>query len=198
MSSGAEGGPTVTRIRFAKTLVLVAVSAATACGGGGGDSGGVGPSPTPVVGSFTADMPNPVALAVAMLEGSKTGDLVTVEVTLTETSSVYGATFEVAYDGNKVEYDSWSPGTIFEQGGHTPYYLVDSITPSRLSVTATRQGNVAAVNVAGTKTMIKLRFRVLQAGSFRLDFQNYVLYDGSLVPAPINGIGWKGGALSGV
>lgn len=183
--------------------VLMAVAAATvACGGGGGGSdssgGTIGPSPTPVTAAFAPDSPIPPSNTFALLEGSKTGDLVTVRATLTNATGVYGVAFEITYDSAKVAYVSYSAGTLLEQGGQTPTYQVSVPTAGRVVVAASRNGNVAAVNASGTVDVIRLTFRAKTTGASRGEFGlSPVVYDGQAPPQPKAGISWTAGTFQG-
>ena len=93
--SAVKGGV----MKLGALVLLLAMVSAPACGGGGGGSdSGVGPSPTPLAASFVADQPAPGAKTVAMLQASKTNDVVNVYVTVTDTTAVFGTAFEVAFD----------------------------------------------------------------------------------------------------
>jgi hypothetical protein len=136
-----------------------------------------------------------------MLEGSKSGDTVTVRVAVTNTTAIYGAAFDVTYDATKVTYVSWSAGTLLEQGGHTPTYQValsDPSNPGRVVVVVSRNGNVGTVNASGTVDAVRLTFRVRAKGASRGEFGlSPVLYDGQAPPQPKAGINWTAGTFQG-
>lgn len=181
--------------RWTKGAFLGVLAVATACGGGGDSSGGV--TPPPLLASFVPDEPAPGANTVAMAEGSKAGDSVTVSVNASQTSDLYAAAFEVTFDSNKVTYVAHSAGTVFEQGGHTPTYQVGNPIAGRLVVGVSRNGDVSAVNVTTPAPMIRLTFRVKAVGLFRLEWDNAALFDGQAPPQQKAGITWESGTLSG-
>lgn len=181
--------------RFTTGCFLGLLALATACGGGGDGSGGV--TTPPLLASFTADEPSPGADTVAMAEGSKSGDSVTVSVNASQVTNVYAAAFEVTFDSSKLSYVGHSAGTVFEQGGHTPTYQVGNPSPGRLVVGVSRNGSVSAVNVSSPAPMIRLSFRVKDVGAFRLTYQNVNLYDGQAPPQPKPGITWESGVVAG-
>lgn len=178
---------------FAALLAL-----ATACGGGGASEslGNNGGGSTTMIASFTPDDPVPGSGTVSMAEGAVSGDLVTVNVQVTGTNSIFGAAFDVAYDGSTATWTGWGAGSLLEQGGHVPIYQVAESQPGRLVVAATRQGvGTTAVNATGTTTMIQLTFRVTSVGTWPVGFESAELLDAQLSPQPIPGINWSGGTL---
>ena len=183
------------------TLALIlALVAAPACGGGGGADAGPGGSPTPIAASFVPDQPSPASNTVAMAEGSRMNDIVTVNVTLTGTNGVYGTAFELVYDSTHTSYVDFAPGTVFEQGGGAPTYLITAkpgATPPRVVVGISRTGS-SGTNVMGTKVVVSLQFRVKQAGVFPMSVENAVVFDSQTTPQPIPGIAWFAGAVEGV
>jgi hypothetical protein len=180
------------------TLVLVFL---TACGGGGGDSsGGVldpGGGSTLIAADFTADAPAPASGTVSAARSSASGNLITLNVNVTDTDDIYAASFDVVYDPARVDYTGWSAGTVLESGGHSPRYDVQDNGQGRLVVVAQRMGNVPAVDVGGTAPLIRLSFRINQTGTSRLDFENANLSDDGVPPQNLPGITWAGGILIG-
>lgn len=179
---------------FGSALVLAG------CGGGGGSDAGAGPdpSPNPVIAAFAADTTSPGANTVSMLEGSKSGDTVTVRVAVTNTTALYATAFDLTYDDTKVSYVSFSAGTLFEQGGHAPTYQVSVPDPGRVVVAVSRNGNVGTVNASGTVDAVRLTFRVRATGASRAEFGlSPVLYDGQAPPQPKAAINWTAGTFQG-
>jgi phage baseplate assembly protein gpV len=134
-----------------------------------------------------------------MLQGTKSNDIVTVNVTLTSVNGVFGAALEVPFNTPNTSYVGYTAGTALEQGGNTPIYTVDGATqPGRVIVGVARSGS-AGTNVSGTMTLISLKFRVNTAGTWPLTFENSNVYDGQQpTPQPIPGLSWFAGALKGV
>ena len=182
-------------------LLFASALALAGCGGGGGGSdAGVtpDPSPSPIVASFAADTTSPGSNTTSMLEGSKSGDTVTVRVAVTNVTALYAAAFDITYDDTKVTYVATSPGTLFEQGGHTPTYQVNVPDPGRVVVGVSRNGNVGTVNASGTVDAVRLTFRVRVTGASRAEFGlSPILYDGQVPPQPKSGINWTAGTLQG-
>jgi hypothetical protein len=178
-------------------LLLTAVVVATACGGGGGSDGGTvgGGSQSPISAAFTADEPQPPSNSVAMAQGSKSGDLVTVRVNVVGVSGVYGTAFDVTYDSTKADYVSWSAGTLLEQGGNTPNYTVTVPSAGTVVVGASRTGSTGVT--ASGQAIVNLTFRVKATGTFPVTIQNSVLYDSQNPPQPLPGITWYAGSLTG-
>jgi hypothetical protein len=174
------------------TLVLLA-----GCGGGGGEQSATGGSPTTLAATFVADQFTPGSNTVSMAQGTRSGDTVTVKVNLTDTPSVFGVAFDVAFDETNTTYLGFARGTALENGGNTPNYTVDgSAQPGRIIVGVSRAGSTTTA-VSGTKTVITLNFRVKDAGNFPVSFENAVVTDGQTVPQPIPGISWFAGVLQG-
>lgn len=190
-------------MRWGSVLVLAVLAAAPACGGGGGgDSvgGGPGGSPGPLAASFVADQSAPTAGDVVMTQGSHSNDVVTVNVTLTDTNGVFGVAFDATYDAGNAVYLGYSAGTALEQGGNTPIYTVNGVvngSAGRVVVAVARTGGTTT-DVSGTKTIIGLQFRVKNSGTFPMGLENGVVYDNQAAPQPLSGISWYAGALKGV
>jgi len=197
---GLPVGPAVNggAMRLGTLVLLLALVTAPACGGGGGSSTGPGPSPSPLAASFVSDQPAPGSNTVAMLQATTNNDVVTVYVTLTDTSGVFGAAFEVAFDDTGAAYLGFTKGAAFEGGGNAPNYTVDGATNPGRIVVAVARTNGTATNVVGTKAMLTLQFRVKQAGIYPVLIQNGVVYDNQSTPQPIPGILWFAGAVKGV
>lgn len=150
----------------------------TACAGSGGGAGSPVTSPPggsgQFVGAFVADNPTPASGSVTALQSGPNGTTVEVAVTLTEVNDIFGASFQVAYDPTTVDYVGYSPGNVLETGGDTPTYLVsEDAAAGRVDVGASRSsGALPTVDVASTRTLMTLRFAMLQPGTHQLDFQN--------------------------
>jgi hypothetical protein len=188
-ATGGEAMRTISR-----WLVLLLLPIATACGGGsssvvtdGGNSLGAG---------FVPAQPSPGSNTAAMGTGTYGGSTVGIQVTVTDTNAVYGASFRVDYDSTRVQYVGWSPGLLLEQGGQHPTYQVDGHTSGTVFVGASRTGNAPAVNVTSTETLIVLNFRVLQPGDTPLQFADEQLYNGQVPPQSLSGIHWFGGTVN--
>lgn len=185
-------------MKLGTVVVLLALVTAPACGGGGGSSAAPGGSPSPLAAAFVADQPAPGPNTAAMAQGGQSNDVVTVNVTLTNTSGVYATAFEVAFDNAHTVYLGFTHGIVFEQGGVGPNYTVDGTSnPGRIVVGISRTV-ASATNVSGTKTVVGLQFRVKQAGVYPVTILNAVVYDSQIPPQPIPGIAWFAGAVSGV
>jgi hypothetical protein len=183
--------PEMNRLLAALILTLLVFGAACGSGSGGGDK-------STVNAAFTPDEPNPGPDTVAAAEGASSGDLVTVEVTVTDTNGIYAMAFDLTYNANMASFEGWSAGNLLEQGGHTPFYQVQEPQNGQLVAVATRQGAVPGVNAVGTVTVIELTFRVEEEGSSQISFQAAALLDDQVQPQPIPGITWHGGSLDGL
>lgn len=184
-------------MRIGTLVLLLAIVTAPACGGGGGSDSGIGPSPNPLVAGFVADQPTPGAKTVSMLQATKSGDVVSVYVNLTDIPAAYGAAFEVDFETAGAVYLGFTRGTAFESNGGAPNYTVDGSTnPGRIVVGVART-NGTTTNIVGSKAMLILQFRVKQVGVFPVVLQNGVVYDGQIPPKPMASILWFAGALTG-
>ena len=132
-----------------------------------------------------------------MEKGPASADLVTVRVDVTGVSNVYGAAFEVAFDGTLADYVGFTKGTFFEQGGHVPTYQVSSPVSGQVVVGVTRNGAVAGVGTTTSKAVVNLTFRVKRTGSGDVTLPDAVLYDAQIQPQPVSGIAWHAGTLRG-
>jgi len=180
--------------RFSLLLIALLLTV-TACGSSGGGGGVITPS---LAASFTADQPAPGPDMVSLNEGSKTGDLVTVDIQVTDISGVFGAAFDVTYDPSMATFENWFSGSLLEQGGQTPTYQINSTQSGQLVISVARQGNVGGANAVGTVTLIRLTFRVTQTGSSSISFPGIpTLLDAQTQPQPIFVSGWFGGMIVG-
>ena len=182
--------------RISILVLVVFAIAATACSSGSGDD----PIITPGFGaSFLAEEPNPGNETVSAHEGATIGSQVTVEIRVTGTNDIYGATFDLIFDPSMVNYVDFTEGSLLEQGGQSPDYVVQQPQSGQLIVTVTRQGNVPGVDVApsDTVTLIGLIFEVIQEGSSVVFFTASELLDDQPSPQPIPNLDWFGGALTG-
>ena len=197
---GVRGAVTEVGMRRSVAASVAAISLAllTACGGGGGGGstdGGV------VTGGVAADFVSattaPPFNSVSMAKTKLAGNLVTIRVSVSGLLDIYGVAFDLAYDGSKVEYVSWSPGRVLELGGMAPNYAVSSPASGRLVVGASRTGPVNPVDVKGADALIHLVFRVKEKGAFPVEMLDGTLYGPQLPPAPIAGTTWFGGEFRG-
>jgi hypothetical protein len=163
----------MTMWRAARLLGAIALAvAATACGGGGGGSGDGGTTGGPQTGSFVAADPTPPADSVSLQAGTHSGLAVNVNVVVTNVDDFFGTGFRVIYDATVAQYQSFdAAGSFlrdapFDTAGAPLQFDVDASTPGVLSVSATRlqnaQGSATGVNVAGTRTLLVLRFAMLK------------------------------------
>ncbi len=175
-------------------VALVAVS--TACSSGSGDDPVV--SPPIATAGFVPDEPNPGSDTVSAGEGEIGGNLVTVDINVTDTNGMYGAAFDLKYNPATANYVGFTEGNLFEQGGHTPFYDVQEPQNGQLVVVVTRQGSVPGVNASGTVTIISLTFELIQEGGSDVSFDAFALLDDQTLPQPIPNLSWFGGSLTGI
>jgi hypothetical protein len=179
-------------------LLLLLIVLAPACGGGGGgSSGGVIDPPDPLLADFSPANSNPGPNTVSMSRRSATGNPVTINVNVTDTDNIFGASFDVVYPDSLAEYTGYAAGDLLEEGGHSPFYNVTETSPGRIVVVASRTGSVPAVDVTGTRVLIRLAFRLTREGSGLVVFENANLSDDQLPPQNLTGIDWDGGTLLG-
>jgi len=179
-------------------LVLV-----VACGGGAGSSdGGVindSDQSRAVAASFTPDAPDPKndSVAMSLVTGGVT-NRVTVGVTVTGTDDIFGASFDVVYDSNSAQYMSWAAGSLLEMSGRNVTYVLSEGVPGRLVVGVSCIGCPAGINVTETRQLVRLTFTVTKPGASNVRFENTSLLNSDAPnPAPIGGLSWFGGALTG-
>jgi hypothetical protein len=188
----------VMTILAVSTLVL-----AVACGGGEGSSdGGVindSSQSRVVAASFTPDEPDPSddSIAMSLVTGGVT-NRVTVGVDVTGTDDVFGASFDVIYDSSSAQYVSWGRGSLLENHGQNVTYVVSEGVAGRLVVGISCIGCPSGVNVTDSRQLVELTFVVSEPGATSLRFANASLLDSAAPnPAPIPGLDWFGGTLTG-
>lgn len=183
-------------MKLGTLVLLLTLVTAPACGGGSADSG-IGNSPS-LSASFVPEQPRPAANTVAMLEASKSNDVVNVLVTLSDTPGVFAAAFEVVFNDAQATYLGFGRGAAFEMGGNVPNYTVDgSSNPGRIVIGVARTDGTTT-SIVGLKAIVTLQFRVKEAGTAPITLQNGIVYDGQSTPQPIPGILWFAGAVVGV
>lgn len=173
--------------------MIVLVPAATACGGGSGsvlqDGGGSTNA------GFTPAQPSPGTNTTSMEPGPSSGEAVSIQVGVTDTQDVYGASFVVEYDPAVATFLGWRRGSLLERDGHAPTYTIDQAVPGQIVVGVSRNGNVQPVDVSGTAPLVVLDFRMTRAGVTELRFSSERLYDGGVPPQPLPNVSWFGGSL---
>ena len=163
----------MTMWRAARRLGLIALAGTlTACGGGGGGNNDGGTTGGPQTGSFVAADPTPPADSVSLQAGTHSGLAVNVNVAVTNVDDFFGTGFRVIYDATVAQYQSFDSASSFlrdapfNTAGAPLQFDVDASTPGILSISATRlqnaQGTATGVNVAGTRTLLILRFAMLK------------------------------------
>jgi len=179
-----------------KSLILLTTTfllISSACGGGsGGVVNGGGPS-TLVVASFVPDEPSPGTNTVSIAQANTSGNMVTLQVNVTDTNDVHTAAFDVVFDDSLVEYVGHTSGSFLEQGGNVPLYQI-GLGPGRIVVGVSRAGNAGA-NAVGSQALMNLNFTVTDVGQSQLSVVNASLRDGNL--ADIQGVAWFGVSLIG-
>ena len=177
------------------TLMILLIPAAVACGGGSSSdsviNGGGGSSSI----GFNPSEPAPGANTVALGTDSPSGDAVSLDVNVTDTQDVYGASFRVQFDPSLITFLGWRRGSVLERGGHVPTYTINQAVPGEIVVGISRNGDVPAVDVTGSEPLVVLDFRMTRAGTSEVVFSAAELYDGSLPPQQIPGLAWFGGTL---
>jgi cohesin domain-containing protein len=156
---------------------------------------GTGAARGAVGAGFAPADPGPASGSVTMVEGSRSGDLVTVLVVGSAPAGIFGAAFDVTYDSSGADYVGWAAGTVLEQGGGSPNYTVAPSRNGTVVVGASRTGTLGVP--ASGQAIVSLIFRVRRAGAFPLAFRNAALYDSRNPPQPIGGIVWRAGILTG-
>jgi len=173
--------------RITLAALLLAALATASVGAAGTSSA--------VAGGFRPDPIQPGRGSVSMVEGTRSEDVVTIRVSATGATDVFGAAFDVTYDPSGAEYVGWSRGTLLEQGGNAPNYTVARPRDGAVIVGASRTGP-GGVTASG-QPIVSLSFRVRRRGAFPLAFRNAALYDSRKPPQPIGGIAWLAGSLAG-
>lgn len=176
---------------FLVTTMLLVLS--VGCGGSSDVAAGGGGGSNLIVASFVADEPSPGADTVSIAESNSSGNLVTLQVNVTDTNDVHTAAFDVVFDDSLVEYVGYTAGNLLEQGGNTPLYQVGP-SAGRIVVGVSRGGNTGT-NAVGSQVLMSLNFRAIAVGQSSLSVVNASLRDGNLNSIP--GVGWFGGSVVG-
>ena len=178
------------------TVLFVAfVLVAASCGSGGGTS-----APTENSGlaaGFVAEETSPSAGTVSAAESDPTNDFVTVQINVTGTTGIHGVAFDLNYDANQADWVGYSEGTLLEQGASVSYVVSEPV-PGQIVISANRQGGGPGADANGTVEVIALTFRIDEQGASQVSFDSNWVLDDSVQPAPMPGIDWYGGALTGI
>ena len=181
--------------RVLTILVIAILAVGVACSSGGGSGGGIVQSGLGA--AFTPDEPTPGSDTVSASQGPVTGDVVTIDVLVTNTNNVYAAAFDLLYDSSMATYVGWSQGTLLEQGSNATSYDVDDTQVGRLVIGAQRVGSVNGADASGSVAVIRLSFRVTSVGNSVISFQSANLLDDQQFPQPISPLDWFGGVILG-
>lgn len=179
------------------SFALAAVS--VACGGSGGSTAGV-IEPATIAASFVAEQPSPGEHTVSMASGGSDGDEVVVRIDVTGQDGVWAAAFDVHFEPAYVEYVGYAAGTLLEQSGGTVNYTVEEPEGSSglVVVGVSLTGTTPAVGTTTTRTLVSLRFRVKDLGTFPLRFgDGAVLLDSNIDPLTGLTEPWPAGSLQG-
>lgn len=186
-----------TVVGIASTLCL---ATSLACGGGGGGAGatidGGGGAGTLLAATFVSDQASPPgAGTVGVTEAESSSNLVTLAVRVTDVADIFTVGFDVNFNPALVQYVSWAPGTLLETGGESVIYNV-APHADKVVVGASRVSPASGADVTGSQTVVRLTFRVTQAGSSPVPLTGGFLLD-SQPPGPseIQGISWSGGQI---
>ncbi len=181
--------------RMTAVTCLPLVALAVACGGGSGGEDPVPGNPkTNVELTFEPAAANPGPGTAALALEAASGDTVALRVSVTGADDVFAASLDVTFDPDRVDFVDWSAGDLLEGAGQKPFYLVTE-QPGRVVIGVSLSGGGAGVDVGVARTLIRLSFRALEAGSSEVAFENSGLLDSGAVPQDIPGITWHGGAL---
>lgn len=179
-------------------MLLVAVS--VSCGGGSEQTssapvpGGGNNQSANISATVTPDEPNPSAKDVSMAQQpGGAGSTFALNVLVTQTNDIFGASFDVLYDPTQVNFLDWSEGNALESGGGLITYQVGSAQRGRLIVGISRSGAASGVDISSTSTLVQLVFEVTQAGSSAVSFDNAALHDSQLNLIP--GLSWHGATV---
>lgn len=148
--------------------------------------------------SFSTDRPSPDALDVDLAEGPTSDENAGIQVRVTSTQSVQAVLFTLSYDTSQAKFSSWSTGSLFEQGGVSPFYSVTEVSSGFVQVEVRRPAADGPVDAVGTEPVVRLNFEAREKGDSRLDFlppaqATRMLQDA--FGASIGGVEWFGGTF---
>lgn len=162
------------------------------CGNGGGSS--------PVSPSLTADFvaltSSPASGSVTLQKNRVVGDVVYVDVKITNLSHVFGADIRLDYDKSKVHWTgSYEPGNFLEKGG-TPQYWISSTGDEFTVVLFGGQGT----EVGGSGVLLTIPFKVTASVDVAISFNLASRMTDSTAPNPatIAVSSWNGGTVKGM
>ena len=178
--------------RIASILSLLALVSLTACGGGGGGPVDTGGGSTTLAATFISDTPSPGTDTVSLQQGSLAGNLVTIDVVVTDTADLTGAAFDLFYDSARFSFVASGAGDLFENAGANPIAGVNEPAGGHLVVGI---GAASSVAVNGSHVLIRLTFRAGVAGNGAVSLTLGDLQDANSQSVP--GISWTGGTLVG-
>ncbi len=173
--------------------VLVALSVAIGCGSGSGDVGSGSGVCLNLAGSAAG------SARVSLSEGSGSNcAMVAVQVMVTDIDDIFAASFDVVYDTDFAQYESYSTaGSLLSSDGRTVQVLADD-QPGRVTLGLSRVGaGSGGIDANGSRLMITLYFSKgsTDGGDSIVEFGNAALLGSETPPLVKNGISWVGGTF---
>jgi hypothetical protein len=181
-------------VSFAVLVVLVTCFGCSSGGDGGGDEGN-----GEISVAFLPSTSSPGAGSVSLSEGSTSGDLVTVDVNVTDMSDVFAADFQLEWNDSRARFLGWDEGNLLSKDGEASSFSVVESSGGILRIECTRVGTSAEVDAVGTERLLSIDFRVRRRGETPLSFSP----PGASSPReitdaagnPVSGNDWAGGRL---
>lgn len=180
------------------SVLILAIPSLVACSGGDSTGGVVnnGGGSSTLSASFVPDMPTPTSGSVSLQEGSTSGNLVTVDVMVTDVAGVYSAAFDLVFNTAQAEFVGRSAGQMLESGGVSVNYTAELVGTNRVVVSVSRVGAVPGTDAVGSERLVRLTFRVTRAGSSPITIENADLFDDQIQSTA--GLTWAAGSVSAV
>ncbi|MCP3978191.1 MAG: hypothetical protein GY716_02510 [bacterium] len=139
--------------------ILVCLCLALACGGGGGDRDT--PPITDLALSFVPSAPTPGTMTISMSDSSIAGDVLDLDILVTDIDDFFGAGFRVYFDDTALTYNGFasSGSLILVCGAGCTDFRAELAAPGEIFVTATTQGPQPGVPASATpEFLIQLTF----------------------------------------
>lgn len=184
----------MSRNRWTAVIAIMTLALTLACGGGGANVPTDEITKTGDIAHFTPADPNPGANSVS-LQASIATNIATLSVMVTGTAGVYGASFDLIFDPDIVEFAGYAPGNLLEADGQRVVYQINADQAGRVIVGVARTTG-AGIDAGVSTMLIRLHLRVRQLGVSQISFERAELLNSNNPPTEIVGIGFTGGTLT--
>jgi general secretion pathway protein D len=146
------------------------------------------PEAQPTLPGAMVTPPGKGVIAIAAPAGVKVGQEFAAEAALGEVTNLYGASINLSYDPNLVEFVRVSEGGFLKQDGKSTSFMhAVNAAEGRVTIGMTRLGGVGGVS--GSGSLFTATFKAKGEGTAAIGFQDATLKDPALATIPSSAAG---------